>query len=119
MVEVHAPQEIIHTWRSFFIHIATISAIGLFIAIGLEQTLEFFHHRHQRAHLEEQMREVFEDDTKLVAGDTEQLKAFRAYLVDLQMAVTARRQGQSEPAAPAGNHRTLGNVRALSEPRSL
>jgi hypothetical protein len=46
MVDVHAPYEIVHTWKSFLIHIATI-VIGLLIAIGLEQTVESFHHRHQ------------------------------------------------------------------------
>jgi hypothetical protein len=46
MLDVHAPHQVVHTWKDFFIHIATI-AIGLLIAIGLEQTVEFFHHRHQ------------------------------------------------------------------------
>jgi hypothetical protein len=44
-MEVHAPHEPIHTWRDFFIHIATIT-IGLLIAIALEQTVEWIHHRH-------------------------------------------------------------------------
>jgi hypothetical protein len=43
---VHAPYQSIHTWKDFFIHIATI-VIGLLIAVGLEQTMEYFHHRHQ------------------------------------------------------------------------
>jgi hypothetical protein len=46
MLDVHPPHEIVHTWKSFLIHIATI-VIGLLIAIGLEQTVEYFHHRHQ------------------------------------------------------------------------
>jgi hypothetical protein len=46
MLDVHAPHESIHGWKDFFVHIATI-VIGLLIAIGLEQTVEFFHHRHQ------------------------------------------------------------------------
>lgn len=44
-MEVHAPHEPIHSWRDFFIHIATIT-IGLLIAIALEQTVEWIHHRH-------------------------------------------------------------------------
>lgn len=44
-MEVHAPHEPIHTWRDFFVHIATIT-IGLLIAIALEQSVEWFHHRH-------------------------------------------------------------------------
>jgi hypothetical protein len=50
MLDVHAPHESIHTWRSFFIHLATI-VIGLLIAVGLEQTVEYFHHRHQVAEI--------------------------------------------------------------------
>jgi hypothetical protein len=46
MLEVHAPHESVHTWKNFFIHIATIT-IGLLIAVCLEKTVEYFHHRHQ------------------------------------------------------------------------
>jgi len=45
MLDVHPPHHAANTWRDFFIHIATI-VVGLLIAIGLEQTVEFFHHRH-------------------------------------------------------------------------
>jgi hypothetical protein len=55
MLDIHAPHHSIHTWRDFFIHIATIS-IGLLIAIGLEQTVEYLHHRHQVADLREALR---------------------------------------------------------------
>ncbi len=46
MLDVHPPHEAAHTWKDFFIHIATI-VVGLCIAIGLEQIVEFFHHRHE------------------------------------------------------------------------
>ncbi len=48
MLDVHPPHQAAHTWKDFFIHIATI-VVGLLIAVGLEQTVEFFHHRHQVA----------------------------------------------------------------------
>jgi hypothetical protein len=51
MLDVHPPHQSVHTWRDFFIHIATI-VVGLLIAVGLEQTVELFHHRHQRHQLE-------------------------------------------------------------------
>jgi len=44
MLDVHPPHEPAHTWKDFFIHIATI-VVGLLIAVGLEQTVEYFHHR--------------------------------------------------------------------------
>jgi hypothetical protein len=46
MLDIHPLQEVVHTWKSFLIHIATI-VIGLLIAISLEQTVEYLHHRHQ------------------------------------------------------------------------
>ena len=55
MLDVHPPHEAVHTWRDFFIHIATI-VVGLLIAIGLEQAVELFHHRHQAHRLEEALR---------------------------------------------------------------
>ncbi len=39
MLDVHPPEHTPHTWRDFFLHIATI-VIGLLIAIGLEQSVE-------------------------------------------------------------------------------
>lgn len=55
MLDVHPPHQSVHTWSGFFIHIATI-AIGLLIALGLEQTVEYFHHRHQVAETREALR---------------------------------------------------------------
>lgn len=48
MLDVHPPHHPAHTWKDFFIHIATI-VVGLVIAVGLEQIVEFVHHRHQLA----------------------------------------------------------------------
>jgi hypothetical protein len=50
MLDVHAPHQTIHSWKEFLVHIAAIS-IGLLIAVGLEQTVELFHHRHQVAEI--------------------------------------------------------------------
>jgi hypothetical protein len=99
MLEAHAPHNSIHTWTDFFIHIATI-VIGLVIAVGLEQSVEFLHHRHQRLQLEEQMHDVLEKDTQIAGSDIDELKSFRSYLFDLQDAISARAQGQAMPAAP-------------------
>lgn len=55
MLDVHPPEHAAHTWRDFLIHIATI-IVGLLIAIGLEQTVELLHRRHQRHQVEDQLR---------------------------------------------------------------
>jgi len=56
MLDVHAPHKAVHTWNDFFIHLATI-VIGLLIAVGLEQTVEYFHHRHQVAEIRRSLAE--------------------------------------------------------------
>jgi hypothetical protein len=33
MLEMHAPHQLVHTWKDFFIHIATI-VVGLLIAVA-------------------------------------------------------------------------------------
>jgi predicted component of type VI protein secretion system len=50
MLDVHAPHHPTHGWRDFFIHIATI-VVGLFIALGLEQSVEAMHRHHERSEL--------------------------------------------------------------------
>ena len=98
MLEPHAPHEAIQTWRGFFIHIATI-VVGLVIAVGLEQAVEYFHHRHQRNYLEEQMREVLENDIKLIADDTAKLKE---QVHELQLELTSKQQELMELRSKTG-----------------
>lgn len=53
MLDVHPPHSPTHSWIDFFIHVGTI-CVGLLIAVGLEQTVELFHHRYQ-AHRAQEM----------------------------------------------------------------
>jgi hypothetical protein len=55
MLDVHSLRHAPTTWRDFFLHIATIS-VGLLIAIGLEQTVEYFHRLHERHDLQAELR---------------------------------------------------------------
>jgi hypothetical protein len=48
MLDVHAPDPPVHSWRDFFIHIATI-VLGLIIAVCLEQTVERIHQHNEVA----------------------------------------------------------------------
>lgn len=54
-MEVHPPDHPIFTWKQFFLHMSTV-CLGLLIAIGLDQAVEFAHHRHQRHQLEADLR---------------------------------------------------------------
>ncbi len=61
MLDVHPPHSPTHTWKDFFIHIATI-VVGLLIAVGIEQMVEYFHHRHQLKEVRAQLTEERELD---------------------------------------------------------
>lgn len=103
MLDVHVPHRSAHTWTDFIIHIVTIT-VGLFIAIGLEQTVEHFHHLHQRHQLEDNLRDEFHANLRRDAKDFRICSDIRAYTVELKSAVTARRTGHpSPPALPAAN----------------
>jgi len=68
MLDVHPAHHAASTWRDFFIHIVTI-VIGLLIAIGLEQTVEYVHHRHQVAEARETIRQEIADNEVKIARD--------------------------------------------------
>ena len=89
MLDVHPPHSPTHTWKDFFIHLATI-VIGLLIAVGLEQAVEYLHHRHLVREFEVQMNEEFVNDRKILENDLEIQSAYRLYLTDLQTAINAK-----------------------------
>jgi hypothetical protein len=68
MLDVHPAHHAATTWRDFFIHIATI-VLGLLIAVALEQTVEYFHHRHQRDQLQEDLHNEAEQNLQVIARD--------------------------------------------------
>ena len=47
MIDIHPPQHAPMTRREFFTHLFIV-ILGILIAIGLEQTVEALHHRHER-----------------------------------------------------------------------
>lgn len=81
MLDVHPPHEALHTWKGFFIHIATI-VIGLCIAVGLEQTVEFFHHRHQVAETREALRVERESNIRAFAESVSEFHRQTAALIN-------------------------------------
>ena len=78
MLDVHPPHSPTHTWKDFFIHIATI-VVGLLIAVGLEQTVEAVHHHHQREDLIAAFRGECERNTKLADLNITNMQSDRAW----------------------------------------
>jgi len=95
MIDIHPPHKSDHTWKDFFIHIGTI-AVGLLLAIGLEQTVEYFHHRDQVAQLTEQMRAEAQSNLPLIRDSVARLKVQATYIRSLEDALLAgKRSGDS------------------------
>lgn len=106
MLDVHPPHHPVHAWRDFFLHIATIT-VGLLIAVGLEQTVELFHRRHQRHQVEEQLRMETLSNMNVALQNVDAFTAFQAGILarynELQLAARDHRPPQAlrPPAGPS------------------
>ena len=108
MLDVHPPHASTHTWRDFFLHIATI-VIGLLIAIGLEQSVEAIHHHHQREELIANFRGECERNIQLADRNLAGMQSDRAWQKSWLDAVrkSSLDPGVATvvlPARPASNH---------------
>ena len=99
MLDVHPPHAPTHTWRDFFIHIATI-VLGLLIAVGLEQSVEALHHRHQRRELTEHMRAEAERNLPVIRESLLRLQTQRAYIQSLQSALSSAKISGTTVSVP-------------------
>jgi hypothetical protein len=96
MLDVHPPHAATHTWRDFFIHIATI-VIGLLIAVGLEQTVEYIHHRREVAETRKSLNKELDTDKILIAEVTAE---FHRFVPILQTDLTVLHFLETHPGAP-------------------
>jgi hypothetical protein len=69
LLDVHPIHSPIRAWREFFIHIATI-VVGLCIAVGIQQTVECFHNRYQRAEMRQALRIERQGNYETLAANT-------------------------------------------------
>ena len=99
VIDVHAPQGGIHTWKDFWIHLGTI-ALGLLIAIGLEQTVEYFHHLHQRHQLEADLRTELEVNHRRLAVNQSTGRIVHTWLVALRDEVDRMRDSGGKLKLP-------------------
>jgi hypothetical protein len=97
MLDVHPPHHPTHTWRDFLLHIATI-VVGLLIAVGLEQTVEYIHHRRQVVELREALQTEVGHDTQLFALQTQEFHRFAPRLLTDAAILQALRDHPHLPA---------------------
>jgi hypothetical protein len=101
MLDIHPAHHAATTWRDFLIHLATI-VLGLLIAIGLEQTAEYFHHLHQRHQLEADLRAEGLNNQATQPAVFRYLELEESLALDHLAAVNAMRDGhlKTMPAMP-------------------
>ena len=95
MLDIHPAHHAATTWRDFFIHIATI-ALGLLIAIGLEQTVEYFHHRHQLKEARTELSAELNENRRILEQNLEAVKTIQARL-DSNMVLLREYQSSHTP----------------------
>jgi hypothetical protein len=95
MLEVHPAHHAASTWREFFIHIATI-VLGLLIAIGLEQTVEYIHHLRELHAAREELRSELEEDIAIADRDLKAIHDLQARL-NTDVALLLARRATNNP----------------------
>ena len=104
MLDVHPPHEAAHTWKDFFIHIATI-CVGLLIAIGLEQTVEALHRAHERRDLQtaltRESEQILHDTANVEQGEIAHMQWLRLYESQISDAARDHRPLLPPPPRPA------------------
>jgi hypothetical protein len=98
MLDVHAPREALHTWKGFFLHIATI-VVGLFIAVALEQSVEAIIRHHEAASLREDLgqesRQILADARSSEAAHVYETRWLMTRIAQTQLAIR-----EHHPIAP-------------------
>jgi hypothetical protein len=96
LLDVHSIHAPVRAWRDFFLQIATI-VVGLCIAVGIQQTVEFVHHRHQLAELRQTLRLEREDNYKTLTLNT---TSWRWETAELQNNLLVFQYLQQHPGTP-------------------
>jgi len=105
-MDVHAPHAPLHTWKDFWIHLGTIT-IGLLIAIGLEQSVEWMHHLHQRHVLEADLREEARKNLILMDIDYKYFDAMRPWMDAMRKNVDDARTSRGKIKAVYQTRRSI------------
>jgi hypothetical protein len=92
-MHVHRPKPL-HGWREVLLEIGVI-VVGIVIAVGLEQTVEFLHHSHQREQLTVALRRDGEANRKYIKEDIAETQAVLDWA--LEQASALERAGPSGP----------------------
>lgn len=108
-MEVHAPHHPLTTWKEFWIHLGTIT-IGLLIALGMEQGVEWVHRVHERHALQRELHDEGERNEATLKMDFERMAALKNSLVGWHHAVDdaiAKGGGLEDPPVKSASTGTV------------
>jgi len=110
-MEVHPPHSPIHSVKEFMIHILAIT-IGLLLALGLDSTVEWLHHRHLAREARENIFAEIRSNQRNVLGH---LRAMPEEQKRLQVILAAVDDLQNKrPSKPLGDFNWTFNIPAES-----
>jgi hypothetical protein len=92
-MDVHAPHKPIHSTKEFLVHLLAIT-IGLLIALGLEATVEWVHHRHLARDARENIFQEFRANQKDVLRQLKALPAEDKHLDEILSMVNDAQHGR-------------------------
>lgn len=98
MIDVHPPHGPTHTWKDFLIHMSAI-CLGLLLAIGLEQAVEYAHHRRQVAEAREALRLERDANIQLYAAALTEFRHQNARLLNNLVVLRFLQQHPHTPEA--------------------
>jgi hypothetical protein len=78
--DVHPPHGSIHGWRDFSVQLITIT-VGLLIALGLEGSVEWLHHRHLMHQAETALLKEIKSNAASMPGRLKVLKEQQGFLL--------------------------------------
>lgn len=91
-MEVHPPHSPIHSVKDFMLHLLAIT-IGLLIALGLEATMEWIHHRHQAAEARKNIAQEIRDNQQNLTRELSALPTEETQLDKLLDVVSEEENG--------------------------
>jgi hypothetical protein len=109
-VEVHPPHGSIRSVKDFMLHLLAIT-IGLLIALGLEASVEWMHHRHLVREARENIAQEVRDNQQSLAKEMSALPNEKMQLEALLRVVSDRQNGRA--TRPSEN--LVWNVTRLSD----
>ena len=106
MLDVHPAPHAAGSWKEFFIHIATI-VLGLLIAVCLEQTVEYFHHRREVEEVREELRDERESNKRSFTSETTNWRWETAELENNLMVLDSGPTHIKRPVVSAGRRGSM------------